>query len=153
MYARLITVLGLLLEFSGPLGAATLHQKAPPTPLAQRGNVVLVNFWASWCAPCQAELPALRQLADDYRGQRVQVLAVNVDNDPAAARRLLKKLGLSNSRLQVVWDTKSKIVGAYNIPTMPSSYIVDKKGVVRFIHAGFRPDDPVAWRNEINRLL
>ena len=118
-----------------------------------KGKVVFINFWASWCAPCQVELPELRRLADDYRGKKVAVVAINVDQDRNAAKKVIARLGLSGSSMEILWDAKSKVVSAYNIETMPSSFVLDPHGVIRFIHSGFHPQDPDAWRREVDSLI
>jgi thiol-disulfide isomerase/thioredoxin len=146
------------------LQAAVLNSPAPKFVLINsnqqrrtlasfKGKVVFINFWASWCAPCQVELPELKRLASEYSGKKLRVLAINVDTDRRAARRLLSNLGLTVSPLEILWDTKSKAVSAYNIETMPSSYILDPQGVIRFAHSGFHPHDPETWRSEVNQLL
>lgn len=120
--------------------------------LAQyRGKIVLINFWASWCAPCQSELPKLNELAARHKG-RLQVLAINVDNEKTLGQKSLARLGLSRATLEVLWDNRSKAVSAYNPPTLPSSYLIDARGKIRFIHEGFRPEDPRAWDQEIQTL-
>jgi thiol-disulfide isomerase/thioredoxin len=125
-----------------------------PHALAEyKGNIVFVNFWASWCAPCRQELPELNRLAAEYRGQNVKVLAINIDEHRPAAKTLLSKLRLSAPAFSVLWDPQSKVVSAYKIDAMPSSFILDGTGIVRFAHAGFHPKDPASWREEINKLL
>ncbi len=137
------------------LQAAELNRPAPKFPelSGYRGQVVFINFWASWCAPCQVELPELNRLAARYRGKNVKVLAINVDRDRRAAKKLLSRLGLTAPHLEILWDTKSKVVSAYNIEGMPSSFILDAHGIIRFKHAGFHSQDPESWRHEIDRLL
>src|SRR5262245_54061326 len=107
-----------------PLQAAQLNSPAPAFPglSANRGKVVLINFWASWCGPCQEELPELNRLAAAYKGRKVKVLAINVDENRAAAQKLLGRLGIAAPELTILWDPKSKIVGAYKIDAMPSSF-------------------------------
>ena len=145
------------------LQAADLNSPAPRFTLMDshhrkhalvdyRGRVVLINFWASWCSPCQEELPELNRLAGDYRGKKVNILAINVDEDRTAAKTLLRKLGLTSPPMQILWDSKSKVVSAYNINTMPTSFILDPQGIIRFVHSGFHHQDPTAWRQEIDRL-
>jgi thiol-disulfide isomerase/thioredoxin len=146
------------------LQAAALNSPAPKFALINshkerktlssfKGKVVFINFWASWCAPCQMELPELKRLADEYPRKRFQILAINVDTDRKAARRLISKLGLATSHLEILWDSRSKAVSAFNIETMPSSFILDSRGVIRFAHSGFHQQDPETWRKEVNQLI
>jgi len=145
-----IGLLGILL--ASTLQAAGVGDRAPH--LAKyKGQVVFVNFWASWCAPCLVELPELNRLAAHYKGRKVKVLAINVDADRAAARRTLARLKLSKASFEVLWDTKSKTITAYDPPTMPSSYLVDRQGRIRYLHPGFQAGDPATWRQEIDSLL
>ena len=118
-----------------------------------KGKVVFINFWASWCAPCQNELPRLDKLAQEYTDRNFVLLAVNVDDDPAAAGKIIEKLNLRSSSMEILRDADAKIVTAYNVDTMPSSFILDTHGVIRAAHAGFHPHDPATWRKEINALL
>ncbi len=118
-----------------------------------RDNVVLVNFWASWCAPCQNELPELNALAKEFSGKKVRVVAINVDKKKADGQKALERLGLKRAALEVEWDTASKTVSAWDIQAMPSSFIVDRKGIIRFVHTGFHANDPATWRSEIAALL
>ncbi len=118
-----------------------------------KGKVVFINFWASWCGPCQVELPELNRLAVDYKGKNARVVAINVDEEPAEAKKMLARLNLPPSRMDILFDSKSKVVSAYNIDTMPASFILDSKGTIRFAHKGFRETDPARWREEIDTLL
>jgi peroxiredoxin len=156
----------LLLAGSLPmLAAARVNAPAPGFKLPDsrgvrrtladyKGKVVLINFWASWCAPCRAELGELDRLAREFAHKPVKVLTINVDKEKKLGKGLLVLLELDRpGGFDVLWDTRSKAVSAYNIETMPSSFIVDKRGVIRFTHSGFRPEDPAAWRREIASLL
>ena len=118
-----------------------------------KGKVVFINFWASWCAPCQIELPQLNQLAIDEAGKNVSVIALDVDQEQNKASTLLTKLGLSSPDMEILWDWESKAVAAYNVDAMPTSFILDAQGVIRFVHSGFRNHDPEKWRQEIDGLL
>jgi cytochrome c biogenesis protein CcmG/thiol:disulfide interchange protein DsbE len=146
------------------LSAAMLNNPAPPFTLynshhqkrvlsTYKGKVVFINFWASWCAPCRVELPELNKLTTDYKNKGAKILAINVDTDKAAARRALGRLGQNAAALDILWDTKSAVVSRYNIDTMPSSFILDGHGIIRFTHSGFHNQDPQTWRQEIDRLL
>jgi thiol-disulfide isomerase/thioredoxin len=144
---------GAELNTPAPTFALTNSHRQKRALSDYKGKVVFINFWASWCGPCQEELPLLNRLAGDYPGKKVRVLAINVDADRQAAVTALKRLGLSHASLEILWDLKSKVVSAYNIETMPSSFVLDQHGVIRFVHIGFRSQDPEKWRQEINLLI
>ena len=97
-----------------------------------------VDFWASWCEPCKKELPLLDKLAPRLHARGIEIVAVNIDDDTSKAADFLRSHGL---HLTVVSDTSKKIVGAWEPPKMPSSFVVDKAGVVRAVHGGFEPGD------------
>jgi thiol-disulfide isomerase/thioredoxin len=114
------------------LGAFQLEGKLPDK---LRGQVVLVDFWASWCAPCKASFPVMEALHQQYGGRGLVVLAVNVDESSAAMEKFLKKSPVS---FAVVRDAAHKLVAAADVATMPTSFLVDRAGKVRFLHTGFR---------------
>lgn len=114
------------------------------------GKVVLVDFWASWCAPCKEELPALEKLYAKYRARGFEVVAINQDEDPENARKFLRRTPLS---FTVVHDAKRAAANAYAPPKMPSSYLIDRRGVIRFVHAGFKASDVAKLEQEIQQLL
>jgi thiol-disulfide isomerase/thioredoxin len=117
--------------------SATLSQQ--PLKLSSlRGKVVLLDFWASWCEPCKKELPLLSQLAPRLKQKGVEIVAVNIDDDRKNAEDFLRAKGI---RLTVVNDDGKKIVGRWEPPKMPSSYVIDKGGVVRAVNGGFEPGD------------
>jgi thiol-disulfide isomerase/thioredoxin len=106
---------------------------------ALRGKVVLVDFWATWCEPCKKELPLLGQLAARLKTKGVEVVTVNIDDQKENAERFVRSHGLD--QLTVVHDADKSIVGRYEPPKMPSSFVVDKAGIVRQINAGFDDGD------------
>jgi len=118
-----------------------------------KGSIVVVDFWASWCVPCKKELPALDALARRYAGEHkpVIILAVNVDKERANADKLLAQTKVGS--LKILFDPDNKVVGAYDIPPMPSSFIIDGKGMVRNVHAGFSSGDEKKFAEEIEALL
>lgn len=115
------------------------------------GQVVLVDFWASWCAPCKASFPALDNLQRTYAGRGFTVLAVSVDDDP---RKMKDFLAAHPVSFPVVHDARQQLVAAAGIEAMPSSFLVDRAGTIRFAHAGFKPEStPAELAAEIERLL
>jgi len=115
-----------------------------------RGKVVLLNFWATWCGPCRQELPELARVQEKYRQRGLTVVAVTVDNDVENVRSFLKKYDI---KLQALWDKKKKVADAYVVEKMPSSYLIDRNGIVRFIHRGYTPEELKRIEAEIDELL
>jgi peroxiredoxin len=116
----------------------------------QRGSVVMVNFWATWCGPCRVEMPHLNRLYDKYRSAGFQLLGVNIDDDPNAARALATKLGL---KFPVLLDTDKKVVGAYDLSAMPATVLIDRDGLVRHLHRGYREGVEQTYEQQIRELL
>jgi peroxiredoxin len=115
-----------------------------------RGKVVLVDFWASWCEPCKKELPLLDKMAPKLKARGIEIVAVNIDDDRSKAADFIRS---RNLHLTVVGDSTKKIVGAYEPPKMPSSFVVDKGGVVRAVHGGFEPGDEAKLEAELSALV
>ena len=130
--------------------AGTTLAGAPLKLSSLRGKVVLVDFWASWCEPCKKELPLLDKLAPKLRARGIEIVAVNIDDDTKKASDFVSSHAL---HLTVVPDSSKKIVGAYEPPKMPSSFVVDKGGVVRAVHGGFEPGDEAKLEAELNALV
>jgi thiol-disulfide isomerase/thioredoxin len=115
------------------------------------GKVVLVDFWASWCAPCKASFPVYSRLQSAYAGRGLAVVAVSVDDSPAAYSAFVARLKPS---FLTVHDAEHKLVSVVQVPTMPTSYLVDRAGKVRFMHPGFHGDQTEReLRKEIELLL
>ena len=113
------------------LASFKLEGKLPDT-LA--GKIVVVDFWASWCLPCAKSFPVLDELQKKYQDQGLVILAVSVDEKPAKMETFLKKNPVS---FTVVRDAGHQLVAAAEPQTMPTSYIIDREGKVRFLHNGF----------------
>jgi len=118
-----------------------------------RGSVVVVDFWASWCVPCKKELPALDVLAKRYADDRQPVvfLAVGIDKERGNAEKQLAASKVTH--LEVLLDPDGKTAAAYDLPTMPSSFIIDAKGLVKQMHAGYKNGDEHKLAAEIDALL
>ncbi len=115
------------------------------------GQVVLVDFWASWCAPCKASFPAMARLHQEFGGKGLVVTAVSVDEKPAAAAAFWKRLAPPFATLH---DRELKLVKAVVVPTMPTSYLLAWDGRVRYVHRGFRGDSSEReLRQQIQTLL
>jgi peroxiredoxin len=153
--------IALLLFASGlAFAGVTKGQKAPDFSLptlsgpkltlsSLRGSVIVIDFWAQWCEPCKKELPQLEKLAKEFANKDVVVLAVNLDKSKDNAQRLAHQLGLT---MPVLLDPSGSVAGVYDLPKMPSSFLVDKKGIVRFVHEGFESGDVERFRKELSEL-
>lgn len=120
-----------------------------------RGKVVVLDFWASWCTPCKKELPALDALAQRWakEGRKdIVVVAVNIDNDRSNAEKFLRAAKISAS-IRVLLDPGGSVAARYDLPTMPTSFVIDRKGIVRHVHAGYRAGDERRLAQEAESLL
>ncbi len=115
-----------------------------------RGKVVIVDFMASWCGPCKEELPLLNKLYLKHRAAGLVVLGVSVDEKVENLQKFIKQVPVAFS---VLHDSAHKAAASYSPSRMPSSFIVDKQGVVRFVHGGFRAGDEKIIENEVVGLL
>ena len=123
------------------------------TPIALaslKGKVVLVDVWASWCVPCKAAFPAYDELYRKYKDRGFEVLAVNVDEKRADAERFLRD---RRHVLKVVFDPKGEAPLKFKVRGMPTSFLVDKRGNIRFTHEGFTTKDVALHERRIEALL
>ncbi|HEY4187703.1 MAG TPA: TlpA disulfide reductase family protein [Polyangia bacterium] len=104
-----------------------------------RGKVVLLDVWASWCAPCKQELPMLDAIAGRLHGHGVEVLAVSVDQERENVDKFLAARG--RWHLTVAHDPKGAIADTFQPEKMPTSYIIDRAGIIRYVNSGFEPAD------------
>jgi cytochrome c biogenesis protein CcmG, thiol:disulfide interchange protein DsbE len=134
-----------------PAPAFDLPGVSAPVRLAQlRGRVVLLDFWASWCAPCKLSFPWLDQMQAKYARQGLKVVAINVDARRADADRFLASTPV---QLTVAFDPEGQTPRAYAIRAMPSSFLIAPDGRVLYTHAGFRESDKAALEDRIRAAL
>lgn len=115
-----------------------------------RGEVVLINFWASWCGPCRQEMPVLSELHDKYHALGFTVLGVNVEADTRKARKLLQDLPVS---FPVVFDSDSVVSKQYDVVAMPSTVLVDRDGNMRYLHKGYKPGLEDVYQQQVRDLV
>ena len=115
-----------------------------------RGQVVMLNFWASWCGPCRQEMPLLESIQKKYKTLGFTMVGVNVEPDSAEAEKFLKQTPVS---FPVAYDRNSDVSKLFQVKGMPSTVIVDRKGNTRMIHQGYRPGDENAYLDQIRSLL
>jgi peroxiredoxin len=115
-----------------------------------KGQVVMLNFWASWCGPCRKEMPLLDQMHKRYSSLGFTLLGVNVEANTKDAERWLTETPVS---FPVLFDKDSRVSKLYDVNAMPSTVFIDRKGNVRYLHRGYKPGDESEYLNQIRALL
>lgn len=119
--------------------------------LAQlRGQVVMINFWASWCGPCRQEMPLLDAMYRKYKALGFTLVAVNVEPDSKEAQAFLRDVPVS---FPIAFDNDSKLTHLFDVQGMPSSVIIDRRGNARVVHKGYRPGDENSYLDNIRSLI
>jgi peroxiredoxin len=113
------------------------------------GKVVLLDFWATWCGPCRASFPKYQALAKEFSGN-VVVVGISEDDEADGIQEFAKDTGAT---FTLAWDAKKSVAGNYRPDSMPTSFVIDKNGLVRFVHTGFRDGDEKDIEAEIKSLL
>ncbi|MEP7069519.1 MAG: TlpA disulfide reductase family protein [Usitatibacter sp.] len=154
LLALALSPCALALEAGAPapdLAIPRLEEPAQALALASlRGNVVYVDFWASWCVPCRLSMPALEALYKQNRARGFAVVGINKDVSAADAKRFLAKVPVT---FTLVSDGGDAAARAFDVKAMPSGYLVDRKGVVRKVHRGFTAETAESLAREIEVLL
>jgi thiol-disulfide isomerase/thioredoxin len=116
----------------------------------QQGQVVMLNFWASWCGPCRQEMPLLDGISKKYGKMGFVLYGINVEEDNTDAKKMLNDLNLG---FTILFDTESKLSSLYKVDAMPMSVFIDKKGMIRYVDRGYKPGDENKYREHILELL
>lgn len=115
-----------------------------------RGQVVMINFWATWCGPCRQEMPKLDEIFARYEPAGFALLGVNIDEDSAQAQRLADELGVT---FPLLFDDEQSVSRLYDVQAMPMTVMVDRDGEVRSVHYGYRPGMEQRYLDEVRALL
>jgi peroxiredoxin len=115
-----------------------------------KGQVVLINFWASWCGPCRQEMPLLDELSTRYAPLGFTMLGVNVEEDSSAANGFLSGTPVS---FPVLYDRENSVSELYDVIAMPSTVIVDRTGQIRYIHHGYEAGNEQDYQDQIRALI
>ncbi len=116
-----------------------------------KGKVVLLDFWATWCGPCKASFPVMNELQKTYGTNGFVVIAISVDDKKADMEKHLAKNPVGFVTLH---DSAQKVVAAADVATMPTSFLIDRTGKIRYVHTGFEPDKSKAeYAKQIDSLL
>lgn len=115
-----------------------------------RGDVVMINFWATWCGPCRQEMPLLDDLYSRYERVGFTLLGVNIDDDSRRAMKMIEELGVN---FPVLFDDGKDVSKLYAVEAMPVTVLVDREGTVRHVHHGYKPGYEEKYLTEIRALL
>jgi len=115
-----------------------------------RGQVVMVNFWASWCGPCRQEMPILEKMFKRYGKLGFVILGVNTEQDSSKANAYLRDIKVS---FPIMYDTTSQVSKTYNVKAMPTTVIIDRNGKMRYLHAGYKSGYEKDYKKQIKKLI
>lgn len=158
---RILLLLSVFLFSQLGYAAKTLQEPAPDFTLKsngnsnlrlseQRGQVVLLNFWASWCGPCRQEMPLLDKIQQKYAKLGFTVLGVNVDKDRAKADKILKDIPVS---FPILYDNEGLVSKLFDVNAMPTTVLIDRDGNMRYLHMGFKPGYEDLYVQHIKALI
>jgi thiol-disulfide isomerase/thioredoxin len=151
--ALVVVASGWAVDASSTHAPDVVLQQADGTPVslaAYEGKVLLVDFWASWCVPCKTSFPALDAIFREYKARGLEVLAVNLDEERRQADTFLS---MHPHQMPVLFDPKGAAPVAFGVKGMPTSFLIDKTGAIRFTHMGYSGNVDVRYRQEISQLL
>lgn len=116
----------------------------------QRGNIIVLNFWASWCGPCRKEMPVLQSFHDQYSDLGVQVWGINVEQENQAGRDFIQGIDIS---FPIFFDEKNTLSASYKVEAMPTTIIVDRNGQIRFVFQGYKDGYDKKYAKAIKQLI
>jgi len=137
------------------LGSEAVSGEGPKTLKDAQGKIVIVDFWGTFCEPCKKSFPKYQEIVDQFPGE-VTVIAVSVDEPDSTKKEQLTQFATENhAKFSIVWDKEHTAVEKYGMRslTMPSSFIVDKTGIVRFVHVGFKDGEESKVAEEVKGLM
>lgn len=115
-----------------------------------RGQVVMLNFWASWCGPCRQEFPHLDALQQKYAELGFTVFGVNVEQDRASADRVLRDIPVT---FPILFDDENVVSELYGVDAMPMTLLLDRNGMVRHLHRGYKPGYEDKYEEQVRSLI
>jgi peroxiredoxin len=148
----LVTCLAFAGSLSGPAPQFSLQSRdGDKVALSDlKGQVVMINFWATWCGPCRQEMPHLEALHQRYSNLGFTLLGVNVEDNPEGATKFLQETSVS---FPILFDPKNEVSKLYKVVAMPSTVLVGRDGSMRFIHHGYKPGYEGEYQTQIRALL
>jgi len=156
-------VVGLLCLMQGQTWALDVGDKAPACLLKQlnnsenaldlkqlQGQALYIDFWASWCGPCIKSFPYMSKVEKKFKKQSFKVIAINLDEDIDDAKSFLKKMPVDFS---TVIDENQNCAKAFDVKAMPSSYLVNRQGIIQHVHLGFRPGELNELEEQLKKIV
>jgi peroxiredoxin len=114
------------------------------------GQVVLINFWATWCGPCRQEMPQLDALYAKYQRAGLVMLGINIDEGRDAAVEMARTLRVS---YPILFDARKEVSRAYRLDAMPLTVLIDREGIVRHVSEGYKPGYEKRYTEKLRELL
>ena len=150
--ALAVALPALAIPSGSPAPAFTLASSiGSQVSLAQyKGQVVMINFWASWCGPCRQEMPLLESIYKKYNKMGFTLIGVNVEPDSQAANQWLKQTPVS---FPILYDKDSQVSKLYDVAGMPSTVLIDRSGKLRMLHRGYKAGDENEYLDSIRALI
>jgi thiol-disulfide isomerase/thioredoxin len=128
--------------------------KEPFTLASERGKVVMLDVWATWCEPCRDSLPQYQTLASKYAERGLRLYALNVDGDAAVPAEIPKFITETKLSLPILLDTDAKLAEELlKVKVMPTAVLIDRKGRVRHVHEGFENKSLSEVTSQLESLL
>jgi cytochrome c biogenesis protein CcmG/thiol:disulfide interchange protein DsbE len=140
-----------LVGSAGPnFSAQSVNGKGKAAVKANDGKVLIVDFWATWCEPCKKSFPKLEDLYVKYKASGMEIVAVSEDDENEGIPSFGSSFG---ARFPLVWDNGKAIASKWQPKSMPSTFVVDRKGIVRFVHLGYHDGEEAEIEKEVKSLL
>ena len=151
MLVFLVLLLTPSLSYSGSINSIQVPTQNGTIGLdSLKGQVIYLDFWASWCAPCKKSFPWLNQMQSKYQAKGFKVIAVNLDKDQALAKKFLTN---NPAKFEIGYDPEGGIASQLKVKGMPSSYLIDRNGNIVSSHVGFLEKDTGKMEKKIIELL
>jgi len=115
-----------------------------------KGQVVMINFWATWCGPCRQEMPLLQQIQAKYEPLGFTLVGINVEPDSTEAQAWLTKVPVS---FPILFDRQNTVAESFGVVGMPSTVFIDRSGNVRYVHRGYKPGDEARYADMVRSLV
>lgn len=132
------------------VGLPTYQSDQPSSLAMEKGKVILVDFWASWCGPCRESFPWMTNIQQRYKEKGLKVIAINLDQDREQALSFLTEF---KPGFTVLFDSNAQLPEDFGVIGMPTSFLIDRQGKIRATHVGFHAKNTAEYESAISQLL